>query len=91
MPRRRLHVAWAWFKVPVTAVSAGAFWWMAASFYQAINRYDPAASSRLIGGARTMMAEPWQPVAVALPALIYSIVVLVMMRSRETRDYFAAA
>jgi hypothetical protein len=84
-----LHVAWAWFKVPVTAVSAGAFWWMAASFYQAINRYDPAASSRLIGGARTMMAEPWQPLAVAAVALVYPVVVLVLICSQTVRQYFA--
>jgi hypothetical protein len=87
---RRLHITWAWFKIPVTAVSAGAFWWMASSFYDAVNRYDPGASTRLIGAPRALMAEPWQPVAVAVVALIYPIVVLTMMRSRDTRDYFAA-
>jgi hypothetical protein len=87
---RRLHVAWAWFKIPVTAVSAVAFWWMAASFYEAINRYDPAASTRLVGGPRTLMAEPWQPVAVAVVALVYPVVVLVLMRSQTVRQYFAA-
>jgi hypothetical protein len=87
---RRLHVMWAWFKILVTAASAGAFWWLASSFYEAINRYDPGAATRLIGGPRTFMAEPWQPVAVAVLALAYPVVVLVMMRSGSVRDYFAA-
>jgi hypothetical protein len=88
---RRLHVTWAWLKIPVTAVSAGAFWWMASSFYAAMTRYDPNALSRFTGGPRALMAEPWQPLAVAILAVVYPLVVIGVMRTRTVKEYFEPA
>jgi hypothetical protein len=84
---RRLHLTWAWIKIPVAAASSVAFWWMVSSFYEAITRYDPGAPARVTGGARSLMAEPWQPVAVAVVAQVYPVVVIAMMRTRAVREY----
>ena len=85
---RRLHLTWAWLKIPVTAAAAVTFWWMASSYYEAMIQYNQTVAPASAPRPPRLMAEPWLPVAAALPALVYPLVVLVLMRGRTVREYF---
>ena len=89
---RRLHFTWAWLKLVVTVAGAVAFWWMADRFYDGLLHYNAAPPginpARFAAGPRTVMAQPWHPLAAALAGLVYPLVVLVALRARSVREYF---
>jgi hypothetical protein len=85
---RRLLFTWAWLRIPVAATTAVAFWWMASTFYDAVADYTGTSGMRPAAAPRTLILEPWHPVAAGLLAQVYPLALLIALRSRMVREYF---
>jgi hypothetical protein len=85
---RRLHLLWAWLKVAVVVAAAVPFWWMTRGFQRDFRSYLGVALPDVGTTPRRTIVQPWQPLAAGAAGLVYPVVVLTVLRSRTTRDYF---
>lgn len=81
---RRLHLIWAWVKIPEAILGWAAWGWMYSEWMSGMIGAFPARSASIVGF--------WIAAAgLALVSLIYPISLLIVFRTRQVRDYYNVA
>jgi hypothetical protein len=85
---RKLHLIYAWIKIPLALACALSAWWLVNSYLEAANSQAAAA-----GGA-TWMMNPLasrlgvQETVLAVLGVIYPIALLIVMQARGVKEYY---
>jgi hypothetical protein len=77
---RRMHLIYAWLKIPTVIVAGSAYLWMAQGMFSSM----PTS----VGGTQAMLALGiWELVQAAI-ACAYPIALLIILNRKTTKDYF---
>ena len=92
---RRMHLTYAWMQLAVTVVAGALFWWMVRDFSGQVTAAVEAATPAGATPVSVLTGMPWGRMSawgLAFAALgcVYPIVLLIVMRTRTIRHYFAS-
>ena len=85
---RRFHQVFAAIKIPLAVTGGVAFAWMMGGLLTSLRALNPGLGGMSPRSAQTMTTFG---VAMAVAAIIYPVVLLIVLRSRAVKDYYNSA
>ena len=85
---RKLHLIYAWLKIPVTILGALAVWWLTTSLFESMMAQSGAAG--VAASPAMSMGIGIQQAVMAVFGLIYPVALLIVMQTRGVKDYYNA-